>query len=61
MLVDEMGLHEDDVEKIDDLIPDELNIEIEEEIDDNDAGFNSSAENTDAPTIFCNRQDGNSK
>lgn len=61
VLVDEMGLHEDEVEKIDDSITDELNIDIDEEIDDNGAAFNGSAEKTNAPTIICSRQDGNSK
>lgn len=53
VLIDEMSVHEDEAEKIDDSIADDLNQEIEDEIDANETILNSY-EN-------CTTDDGKSK
>lgn len=58
VLVDEMGAHDDEVEKIDESIVDE---EIDDEIDDaNEMMFNNT-ESVDLPIVSCTTEDGNSK
>lgn len=53
VLVDEMSVHEDDVEKIDDSIADE-------DIDD-ESYYNNSTDDADAPVVDCTTKDGKSK
>lgn len=55
VLIDEISVHEDDAEKIDDSMFDQ---EIEDEIDANEMMLNSSRENADLP---CTTADGKSK
>lgn len=64
VLVDEIGLHEDDDEKIDE--DDELNQEIEDELDSNESILdetttNNATDNFDAPIVTCTSEDGKSK
>ncbi|XP_055309435.1 A disintegrin and metalloproteinase with thrombospondin motifs 9-like isoform X3 [Sitodiplosis mosellana] len=61
VLVDEIGLHEDDDEKIDE--DDELNQEIEDELDSNESILsetttNNGTDNLDAPIVTCTSEDG---
>lgn len=53
VLVDEMSIHEDDAEKIDDSIADE-------DIDD-ESFYNNSTDDSDAPAVVCTTKDGKSK
>lgn len=55
MLIDEISVHEEDAEKIDDSMFDQ---EIEDEIDANEMMLNNSTENADLP---CTTADGKSK
>ena len=64
VLVDEIGLHEDDDEKIDE--DDELNQEIEDELDSNESILdetttNNATDNLDAPIVTCTSEDGKSE
>lgn len=58
VLLDEMGLHEDDDGKIDDSIADDLTQEIEEEIESNESGFDeeSISNGTIVPCTTENRK-----
>lgn len=53
VLIDEMGIHEDDAEKIDDSIADE-------DIDD-ESFYNNSTDDADAPVVECTTKDGKSE
>lgn len=53
VLVDEMGVHEDETDKMDDSMANE-------DIDD-ETFYNNSTEDADAPTIGCTTTDGKSK
>lgn len=54
VLVDEMGVHEDETGKLDDSIADE-------DIDDDGFYSNNSTDDADAPVIPCTTKDGKSK
>lgn len=53
VLVDELSIHEDEAEKIDDSIADE-------DLDD-ESFYNNSTDDADAPTVVCTTKDGKSK
>lgn len=62
LLVDEMGLHEDDAEKVDESSTGDLNPEFEEEFESNESNLDGlTADNNGTYGVDCRAENGKSK